>query len=282
MVFSFLYWNIFSQGNKCAAGGEFMIKKGDIVVRKSYGKDLYFVVTEVSEDHIASLSCIRFRLSADSPIDDLEKVRKERFLDFKKIFRTAIENKTNDILKDRKEKGYHFISPGKVLHVDADEDYLNLCMNYYAILSVPAVGQYIPESSQPLVIGELLKESTPDIIILTGHDGIRKNGDYKNSNYFIETVRKARQFRSSKDDLVIFAGACQSDFETILEAGANFASSPGRTMIHALDPVFLAEKLSYTFFGDIITAEDCIAATMTGVRGIGGIDTRGTLRRGRP
>ena len=50
--------------------------------------------------------------------------------------------------------------------------------------------------------------------------------NYRNSRYFIETVIKAREWKESENDLVIFAGACQSFFEAIMNAGANFASSP--------------------------------------------------------
>lgn len=269
-------------------GGGYMIEKGDIVVRKSYGGDLYFVVTDIDENNIVKLSCIRFRLCADAPLEDVEKVERDKLFEFKKLFKKDIDNKATDILRERKERGIHYISPGKVLHIDSDEDYLNLCLNYYKRLSIPAVGKLIPEASQPLVISELLKEITPDILVLTGHDSIKKSGnfhrieDYASSSFFVEAVKKARQFRPSKDDLIIFAGACQSDYENIIEAGANFASSPARTMIHALDPVFLVERLSYTFFGTIINAEEGISNTMTGIQGIGGIDTRGTLRRGRP
>ncbi len=50
--------------------------------------------------------------------------------------------------------------------------------------------------------------------------------NYRNSKYFIESVKILRNYNSSYDELVIFAGACQSCYESILEAGANFASSP--------------------------------------------------------
>lgn len=265
-----------------------MIEKGDIVVRKSYGRDLYFVITDIDENNIVKLSCICFRLCADAPLEDVEKIERDKFLEFKKLFKKDIDNKATDILRERKERGIHYISPGKVLHIDSDQGYLNLCLNYYKRLSVPAIGKLILEINQPLVLSELLKEITPNILILTGHDAIKKNGnfhrleDYTSSPFFVDAVKKARQFRPSKDDLIIFAGACQSDYENIIEAGANFASSPARTMIHALDPVFLAEKLSYTFFGSIVNAEEVISNTMTGIQGIGGVDSRGTLRRGRP
>ncbi len=46
-----------------------------------------------------------------------------------------------------------------------------------------------------------------------------------------------------KKNTVIFAGACQSYFEAIISAGANFASSPARILIDFLDPIMVAEKL---------------------------------------
>ena len=45
-----------------------------------------------------------------------------------------------------------------------------------------------------------------------------------------------------------FAGACQSHFEALIRAGANFASSPSRINIHALDPVYVVGKISFTSF----------------------------------
>ena len=82
--------------------------------------------------------------------------------------------------------------------------------------------------------------------------GMIKNGtgftdiyNYRNSRYFINTVKEAR--RASKDkDLVIFAGACQSFFEAIMDSGANFASSPARVLIDFMDPLAIAEKVAIT------------------------------------
>lgn len=50
--------------------------------------------------------------------------------------------------------------------------------------------------------------------------------NYRNSRYFINTVNEARKWNSHGKDLAIFAGACQSYYEAIMAAGANFASSP--------------------------------------------------------
>ena len=55
-------------------------KKGDFVVRKSYGKDVAFIIKEIiktSKGNIAILKGIVERVEADSPIEDLEIVESE-------------------------------------------------------------------------------------------------------------------------------------------------------------------------------------------------------------
>jgi spore coat assembly protein len=45
--------------------------------------------------------------------------------------------------------------------------------------------------------------------------------NYRNSRYYLESVKNLRDYNSSYDELVIFAGACQSCYEMILDVGAN-------------------------------------------------------------
>lgn len=73
---------------------------------------------------------------------------------------------------------------------------------------------------------------------------------------------------------MIFAGACQSHFELLIQAGANFASSPSRVNIHALDPVYVVAKLSFTPFTDRINVWDVLRNTLTGAKGLGGVETK--------
>ena len=81
---------------------------------------------------------------------------------------------------------------------------------------------------------------------------------------------------------MIFAGACQSHFESLIQAGANFASSPSRVNIHALDPVYIVAKISFTPFVERIKCWDVLNNTLTGQKGLGGIETKGVLRIGMP
>ena len=91
-------------------------------------------------------------------------------------------------------------------------------------------------------------------------------------------MRLLRDYNSSYDELVIFAGACQSCYENILDAGANFASSPNRVLIHCLDPVFICEKIAYTKIDTVVSITEVIENTITGIKGIGGLQTRGKYR----
>jgi len=126
---------------------------------------------------------------------------------------------------------------------------------------------------------------------VTGHDGIlkhRRNGDvthlsnYKNSYHFVNAVKIARQYEKNKDTLTVIAGACQSHFEAIMQAGANYASSPARVLIHALDPLCVAVKVAYTPIRDTVNIVDVIGLTHSGLEGLGGVESRGSYRRGVP
>ena len=107
--------------------------------------------------------------------------------------------------------------------------------------------------------------------------------NYRNSKHFIQTVKKARKYDEKHgDNLVIFAGACQSNYEQLIRAGANYASSPGRIMIHALDPVFIVEKIACSRIDVVVPIEEILDQTITGVKGIGGFETRGKFRWAMP
>lgn len=105
---------------------------------------------------------------------------------------------------------------------------------------------------------------------------------YKNSHNFVNAVRVARQYEKNRDGLVIVAGACQSHFEALLQAGANFASSPARVLIHALDPLCIAAKVAFTPIHETVNIVDVIGLTHSGLEGLGGLETRGSYRKGVP
>ena len=79
--------------------------------------------------------------------------------------------------------------------------------------------------------------------------------NYRNSRYFAQTVRNIRK-NSKNKNLVIFAGACQSYYEALISAGANFASSPARILIDFIDPLVVAEKIATTDSTKFLTIRD--------------------------
>lgn len=286
------------------------ISVGDLVIRKSHGGDIVFKVTDIFRNEAGMDHCIlkglHLRLLADAPLEDVQRIDAEHLRNeivrmesmhnesLKRVMmRRGVEKERLEMNRSEPSKKYHFFDfPGKVLHLDGDEEYLKMCLKTYSQLNIEANGRWVEESKQPEAIIPLLEEFRPDILIVTGHDALvgggKKDQDlrdincYRNSKYYIQSVKNARIFEPSRDDLVIFAGACQSYFEAILAAGANFASSPTRIFIHAYDPVFIAEKVAFTPINKTVDISDAITASVTGVEGVGGLETRGKFRLGMP
>lgn len=280
------------------------IKVGDIVARKSYGYDILFKVHDITigkdSGRTILLKGLNYRLFADAPESDIvkmpiNKINEEMHALEKRLRKLdgtgglrAMTIPGKLLLK--REEYSRFEMPGKVLHIDGDSDYLSMSMKYYKEQGINAVGKLIPEADQPKLVRPLLEENTTDIVVITGHDSMQKQEDrgkdsidkYRNSKYFIEAVKEARKHQQSLDELVIIAGACQSYYEGILSAGANFASSPARILIHALDPVMLCRKIAFTPIDRTAPIEEVLKGTMTGVKGIGGVETRGKFRAGMP
>jgi len=182
-----------------------------------------------------------------------------------------------------------FQLPVRVLHIDGDASYLKKCLTLYKRLGLEAYGEHMNEKQMPVEIASYMNMYQPDCLVITGHDSYTKGkGDkhdaraYRHSKYFAQAVRAARLIQPDLDQLVIFAGACQSNFETLIRAGANFASSPYRINIHALDPVYIIAKVAYTSFMERVKVWDVIRNTLTGEKGMGGVETKGLLRTGMP
>ena len=93
---------------------------------------------------------------------------------------------------------------------------------------------------------------------------------------------EARKYEKSHEKLIIIAGACQSDYEELIKAGANFASSPKRINIHALDPAIVATMVGLTEKGVDIDLIGILSKTKYGSDGIGGIKTKGMMYVGFP
>ena len=106
--------------------------------------------------------------------------------------------------------------------------------------------------------------------------------NYKNSKNFVRAIKQARNYEKSHERLVIIAGACQSDYEDLIKAGANFASSPKRVNIHALDPAIIASTIALTKTDTQINVPELLEKTKYGSNGMGGIITNGLMYVGYP
>lgn len=264
-------------------------KVGDIVTRKSYGGDILFKIHDIKNidgaEPVYILRGLLLRLSADSRGHDLvlthpsaarpaimrniQQIRKRAY-DTDSYFRTSIFQRV-------------FTRPGRILHIDSSSDYLDMCIKYYRERNVKVTGTVVDESRQPEIVRQMLEKYKPDILVLTGHDAMKKDSfsysldSYRNSRYFVQSVKEARQYEPDLDRLCVFSGACQSYFEAIMKAGANFASSPGRILINALDPAIVSGKIALTDSRKTVAPDQIAAITVTGGDGIGGIGTKGRM-----
>lgn len=255
---------------------------GDLVTRNSYNNDLVFTIIDIEQD-IYYLKGINVRLYADSKLEDLKKYDSNDDIEYEQEYQERIRD-LNDINRDE-----FFYIPGKILHIDGDKDYLNKCLKYYEEMNIPAMGIVEKENNIANNIHKLLDDYSPNILVITGHDAYyKKKGSiedinaYKNSINFVNAIKEARKYEKSHEKLIIIAGACQSNYEELIKAGANFASSPKRINIHALDPAVIATRLSLADVGEDIALKDIIENTKYGSNGIGGIITKGTMHRGYP
>ena len=251
------------------------------------------------KEKVAILNGIVERIEADSNVSDLELIEKEEVKRKLKELDNILEKRIEKSVEKYEDRNYKIgvitnntrakekIVTGKILHLDGDRKYSEKSYIYYKKLGLNAIVKNIPEYRQPKVVYRLLELYNPDILVITGHDGmIRRNTryndiyNYRNSRHFIETVKEARKYDKKRNkNLVIFAGACQSYFEAIISAGANFASSPARILIDFLDPLIVAEKVAQTESYRYITIDDIAYELRDGKDGVSGIGANGKMTK---
>ena len=256
-----------------------IFKIGDLVSRKSHNNDVLFRIISIN-NNIAKLLGVNVRLQADSDITDL--VISNNSEDDDEIIDRNIKNFNFD-------RTNYFYLPGKILHIDGDENYLERSMKFYENIGIKANGLCLDEKEIYSKINNLIKEYRPDILVITGHDAYYKKkgskediNNYQNSINFVKAIKEVRKLEKNQDKLIIIAGACQSDYEELIKAGANFASSPKRINIHALDPAIIASSIAFSDRNQSIDLIKLIEKTKYGSDGIGGIITNGTMYVGYP
>ena len=184
------------------------IKKGDIVGRKSYGKDVFFIVDKILKTRLnnefAILKGLNIRIMADSPISDLEIISKQDVINSIRLSDMDLENrikKSKDEMQNNLKR--QRIYTGKILHLDGDRKYSEKSARYYNRIGLNAVVKNIAENRQAKVVVPLLNKYNPDILIITGHDSMIKNGsnynniyNYRNSRTFYEHCKRSKKVGS--------------------------------------------------------------------------------------
>lgn len=246
-----------------------------VVVKKDIKKIIY-VIESITFDK-AYIKGLNYRIMRIVYLDDIriatdEEVKSENTKTDKYFFRL------NNI-KKRDSRKYIL---GRILHIDGDKLYLNKCLELYKTVGVFAYGVCIKEENMADEIEKLVMDLDPDVVVITGHDVYNNNGvkdleNYNNTNNFIKAVRKIRKLRS-KYDCVIIAGACQSNFEALVAAGADFASSPKRINIHTFDPAVIAIKVASTSFTKVVNLDDALRFIENGKDAYGGVETLGKMK----
>lgn len=158
------------------------IKIGDIVARKSYNKDVLFIVNNIidtKKHKIAILRGLVKRIEADSDINDLVLIEKNRIKSNLKQLDEKINERVQKTTQEFEDRNYKIglftknnrtkekIIAGKILHLDGDKRYSEKSYRYYKKLGLNAVVKHIPEYRQPRVVYNLLKMYNPDILVIT-------------------------------------------------------------------------------------------------------------------
>ena len=151
------------------------MKVGDLVTRIKYNHDVVFKIIKI-ENNVAILIGETIRLKVDAYLSDLVL--------YKEIIKNDVE--ILDMVRNSK------LINGCVLHLDGDEYYLKKCLEVYKKYDIPAIGYFMDESEMPKKVTNLLVQHKPDILVITGHDHLKKeNGKevFENSKYFINAVK---------------------------------------------------------------------------------------------
>ena len=120
------------------------IKKGDIVGRKSYNKDVIFVVKNIISTRNGKIAILRGlieRVEADCHIEDLELIDKKTIKNNLKLQEIKAEKRINSSKNNEKDTQYRIgilnldkrnkerIITGKILHLDGDNIFIYTLKN---------------------------------------------------------------------------------------------------------------------------------------------------------
>ena len=98
------------------------------------------------------------------------------------------------------DRNEYFYLPGKIVQFDSDKFYLDRCINFYKDMHLEAYGIKVKESEIEDVITDTLEKYKPDIVVITGHDFLKKHAkdkskieNYQNSENFVNAIKKEKK-----------------------------------------------------------------------------------------
>ena len=102
-------------------------RKGDIVGRLSYNKDIVFTVSNIIKcrnQDIAILKGLVTRIEADSPLDDLELIDNNRVINLLDSFEKELEKSKKNLVNVQNNMFKRYYQHyGRILHLDGDRKY---------------------------------------------------------------------------------------------------------------------------------------------------------------
>jgi spore coat assembly protein len=249
----------------------------NLVVIKNDEKKIIYIIEDIVNFDKVYISGVHYRIRKIVTLEDIRLATEIEISQENKKAQDYFLSVAN--LKKRNKKNYLL---GKVLHIDGDQKYLDKCLTLYQEIGVFADGLTIKESQIHERIQNLVLKLAPDIIVITGHDVYNQKGwkdldNYSNTSNYIKAVRKIRE-KKSRGDVIVIAGACQSNFEALIANGADFASSPKRINIHTFDPAVIAIKAATTAFNKIINLSEALRYIEKGNEAFGGLETFGKMK----
>lgn len=250
-------------------------KVNDLV---KYQKELDIYIIREIKDDLVTITGYTHRIKRTVTKENLVLAKPEEIEKENK----AMKNQKEHLLKRKHIRGPKKVLYGRILHIDGDKDFLESCMELYKEMNIPYDGIYIREEDVKNKIEKILLQSTPDIIVITGHDvyngkGIKDLTNYQNSQNFIDALRVIRKHFDA-NSVVTIVGACASHFEALIASGANFSSSPKRINIHTYDPAIIAIKVATTSCNQIVDFNNILEYIENKRDAFGGIETKGKMK----
>lgn len=240
----------------------------EYVIYKNDKKPIIYEITYEHDDYLI-ITGINYRIQRKVKKYETEKA-KEVDIDTKK---------TNFAFLNNKFRNKKYVL-GTILHIDADKNYLDKCLELYKEMGIHAYSVLTNESDISKVASNINLEVEPDVVVITGHDYYNNEDKKALENYAntINFIKGMKEFKKKFPNSVYIVGACQSNFEALIANGANFASSPKRINVHIYDPAIIAIKVSTTAYNKIVNFDSLSNVIENLNDAYGGIETMGKMR----